>query len=313
MLMALCLSQSAAIVFSRFTVPGRARVLGAVLAAGIALDGLPSMDIGRVSPPLDLSGLDRNAVVFELPSTNLYDQTTALLHATTHGHTLINGYSGYDPQHFWLLNMALRDLDPSAIEVMTRYRTMLVVVNRENDIEGKVDALVRKIPGAEFVRNSIQGPIYQLPVRPIPVTDVGAPLKIAALSVTQNAATARYAADGALDTRWEDPADGAPGEMTIELERPAAITRIELDIAQWRLDYPRRLRIAVAAPGADPVTVWEGRTAGLAVVAALDDLNRMPLRIDLPPGTTGQRVVLTLLEAHKELSWSVAEVLVWGK
>jgi hypothetical protein len=39
----------------------------------------------------------------------------------------------------------------------------------------------------------------------------------------------------------------------------------------------------------------------------------MPIRIDLPPGTTGQRVVLTLLEEHKELSWSVAEIKVWGK
>jgi hypothetical protein len=38
----------------------------------------------------------------------------------------------------------------------------------------------------------------------------------------------------------------------------------------------------------------------------------VPIAIDLPAGTNGDRILLSLVEEHPTVSWSIAEIRVFG-
>ena len=101
--------------------------------------------------------------------------------------------------------------------------------------------------------------------------------------------------------------------VVIALDAPAEITRVELRLGEWSSDFPRELLIEVATGEGAPRTVWRGATSGLSLLASLRDWRTMPLEFDLPPGASGDRVILTLIEAHETLSWSIAEARVFGR
>jgi hypothetical protein len=54
-------------------------------------------------------------------------------------------------------------------------------------------------------------------------------------------------------TRWESVPDQVPGDQVlITLAAAATISRVELDLGQYGLDFPRRLRVSVGQDGATP-------------------------------------------------------------
>ncbi len=75
--------------------------------------------------------------------------------------------------------------------------------------------------------------------------------------------------------------------------------------------FPRRLRVDVSADGATWTSAFEGRTAGLAVMAAiaqpLDAWLEFPL-----PGSPARYIRFTLLDAHPTIEWIVTDVRVFG-
>jgi len=158
------------------------------------------------------------------------------------------------------------------------------------------------------------GPLYHLPKIPrAPVTDVGAPLPIANVETNSSEQTANLMKDGDPTTRWESFGPQSVGQqVSIDLGRSAVITRVELDLASWRLDYPRGLTISVS-DGTTFTTVWEGSTAADAMRGALADFTLMPVAIDLSRQVPGRQVILRSTGSHEVYSWSIAEVRVFGK
>jgi hypothetical protein len=59
--------------------------------------------------------------------------------------------------------------------------------------------------------------------------------------------------------------------------------------------------------------MWEGKTAGLALLGALSDGVNVPIKIDLPTPVVGQQIALTLVDEYTKMSWSVSEIRVHGK
>ena len=100
--------------------------------------------------------------------------------------------------------------------------------------------------------------------------------------------------------------------VRITLERTEPIARVELDLAGPATVYPRRLRVSVSDGDGPEETVWEGGTAGAALLAAYYDYRRVPLTISLPAGTTARRVVLTSTGSDPSEPWSMAEIRVIG-
>jgi hypothetical protein len=118
--------------------------------------------------------------------------------------------------------------------------------------------------------------------------------------------------DGAAGTMWHTPAPQAAGDhVEVVLDAPAVVTRVEMDIGNVALSYPRRLRIE-GGDGDHLQTLWEGALAGPATYAAFLDRTRTPLWIPVPPAAPVRRLVLSIVAGDPDAPWAIAELRVFG-
>ena len=107
-----------------------------MVAGGIVADGwiarLPLQWLPDVWPPLRAQGY---AAVLELPLGNLYDDVATMYRATMHGRPVVNGYSGWEPTHYFALRTALDEHDAAALEGLPSDTPVLVVVDRRKDTD----------------------------------------------------------------------------------------------------------------------------------------------------------------------------------
>ena len=312
----LCLSLAAAIAFSRLTRSGATiKVIALVVVLILADSWVPMMPTGLVPRSYDLTatGAEPSAVVMELPFEDVYSDTAALLRATAHGHPVVNGYSGYFPAHYEPIVNGMRHLDIGIINALRQYAPLVVFVNRQLDDDGSVRKFMDGIAANERTQTG-QGPLYRLSqFPPAPSPDVGGALPIASVETNSGEQTANLMKDGDPTTRWESFGPQSVGQqVSIDLGKTAGITRVELDLASWRLDYPRGLTISVS-DGATFTTVWEGSTAAAAMRGALADFRMMPVVIDLSRQLPGRQIILRSTGSHEVYSWSIAEIRVFGR
>ncbi len=315
MLFALCLAEAAAVAFARLTPRGARPALAAPLCLAVALEGfVPHLRVAPVSASADLGGLDRGSIMLELPITDDYlSDTTAMLHATQVGRRLVNGFSGYVPTHYDLLKRGLASLDDSVIRALQQSSALLVYVHEGTDEGDRDRDFIANLPDAEHVLTTPSGSLYKLPARP-PDRRPAARLPILAVHTNSSTGDIGNMTDGDLTTRWETHRPQTIGdEVTIEFRGEVTPSRLELDLGAFRNDYPRKLRVSLIDGQGRASVVWEGRTTGLAVLATLADLKRMPLVFDLARAGSGRSLVLTLLDGHHGYSWSIAELRVFGR
>jgi len=292
-----------------------APLLTAVVCLAVAAEGfVAKMEIAKVPAPINLAGLDRGAVMLDLPIVDDYSDTAAMLRATQTGSVLVNGFSGYTPPHYELMRQGLLTQDESVIEALRRYGPLLVFVHQDADADQRYLKYVDAIVGGHRVMATSAGTLFQFGAGPPMAANSDPSVPVAAVRASVNEAHAQEMHDGDLTTRWSTPLRQAPGDqVTITLDHDVTLSRLELDLGTFSDDFPRKLRVSVAGVGGAPVTVWEGRTTGVAMIAAMTDRQRMPLVFDLSRGVRGRELVLTVLDGHPELSWSIAELKVFGR
>jgi hypothetical protein len=312
MLFVLCLSQAAALAFARMAPRQRSQWLAVAVTAIIVLDGWVVLPMAAVPVLRDLVGLDPRAVVIELPVVDEYAAGAALLRQTKHRHPIGNGYSGYAPPHHVIFETGLRDQDASVIAAFQQLGPVAVFVRKDRPPQ-MTSRLLEDMPRAQRIVTGSEGDVYDLPqVEPAP-RPVGSALPIQSIRANGVIVNAAVFQDGDPATRWEAPAHlGREPHLSVTLAAKAAIDAIELGLGPYRLDYPRRLRVEIAADSEPPHRVWEGRTAGLSMLAVLRDYRSPTLAIPVPPGSVAQQIVLTLTEEDKVFSWSVADLRIIG-
>jgi hypothetical protein len=315
LLFVLCLTQAAALGFSRLTPSGVRRGLFAALAVLILLEGwVLKMPTGLAPAPVDLSSVDPRSIVIEMPIVDEYSSTAALLRQTGHRHPIANGYSGYTLPHQAIVETGLRELDETVLAAFQGLAPVAVLVTRDRGDAAPSTAFLDGFQDAKRTALLPVGGLYQLPERRHTIdrpTDPALPIE--RITVSGPEFQTSVLLDGNPMTLWETERDQTPGDqIVVTLARPATISRIELDLGPFPAAYPRRLRISAGAIGS-VAQVWEGKTAGLAMLGALEDGFNVPLRIDLPSAVVGQQVVLALVAEHPTISWSVSEIRVYGK
>lgn len=318
----LCLGQAAALAFSRMSRQGTAMSmrLAAALACAVFLEGwIPKLPVDPVPPSFDLLQMRPEIPLLELPIASTYTETAAMLRATRHHHVLVNGMSGYSPPHYDPMVLGLLAHDPSVLTALQSFGPLLVWVNHELDGDELVKKMMDQIQTATQVGRSAAGTLYSLPsAAPNPSRSTGPaggpPLRIQSITASARLEDVGKMIDGDLRSRWETDGHQVQGDqVTINFDRPVAVSRVELDLGEYRNDFPRKLRVEIGTSSGASQTVWEGGTSGLVVLSLMTDRVRLPLVIDLPAGTETSRVTFTVLEGHPEFSWSIAEVRVFGK
>ena len=316
-LFAMCLGQAAAIGFSRFTLAGATKLVAAVLTAAIYIEGwVPRFPVMAVSPSFDLEQMRPELPLLELPVAEGFADSEAMLRATRHHHPLFHGTSGYSPPHYEVMLSRLQLLDPLMIEALQAYGPFLVYVNRAGDPKQRARDLFDQFPGAAVVGRSPTGSLYELPRKTpaVPTDSSAAELPIASVQVSVHQKVVAGMRDREPSTRWDTGGPQLPGnEVSVTLERTAVVSHIELDLGPSPQDYPRGLRVSLATGAGSLTTVWEGKTAGLAVHALIKDPRNAPLLIALPAATQADRVVLTVTEGHPAFYWSIAELRIFGR
>lgn len=318
MLFSLCLAIAASLAFQRlFRSPTRllAYLPACLLSCAVLFEGFVlEMGVAKIPPSVDFAGLDRGSVLLELPMSDEYTDTAAMLRATQSGHVLVNGFSGYTPPHYNLMKEGLALFDESVLRALQQYGPLLVFVHEERDAGNRYRDLIENLPDAHRVLAGAAGSLYQLPTRVRETSPTARQLPIASVRTTSGLPSAPGMLDGDLTTRWQTPGHQTSGDqVTVTFDRPVTISRLEMALGRFKDDYPRKLRITVGEPGAPPVTLWDSRTTGLAMMAVLSDRPRMPLVFNFTRLVPGRELVLTVLDGHLDFSWSIAELKVFGE
>lgn len=315
MLLSLCVAAGAGLGFARLPLAGSSarRLAGIAVCAAVLFEGFVfEMGVANVPPSVDFAGLDRGAVVLELPMNDDYTDTAAMLRATQTGHLLVNGFSGYMPPHYGLMKEGLGMFDESVLRALQQYGPLLVFIHEERDTDHRYRDFIENMPDAHRVRTGAAGSLYQLPTRAPEAQQVARQLPIKAVAASQGQASAAAMLDGDLSTRWQTPLHQTSGDqVVVTFDAPVTISRLEMDLGRFKDDYPRKLRITLGEPGEPPTTIWESRTTGLAMAAVLSDRPRMPLSFNVRRAT-GRQLVFAVLDGHMDFSWSIAELKVFG-
>jgi hypothetical protein len=142
MIALVALSAAASLAFARLTAR-RTRVartaFAIIVCAGIAADGWIAQLPLPVRPPriAALEALPAESLVLELPLGDTFHETAAMYRGMYHRHTLVNGFSGFEPPAYSFLRERLASGDAGRIDALASASPLIAVVDTKADESGR--------------------------------------------------------------------------------------------------------------------------------------------------------------------------------
>jgi hypothetical protein len=308
MMALVCLSVVAALAVQRLQ--GRTRRIAIALAvAGLLLDGWPRVFIVlaapqiRPAPPGVTSRLD-------LPLSDDTD-AQALYQQVFDPIPLHNGYSGYIAPHYYALHVLIEESDPRILQILAADGPLGIVIDHAGDADGRMRKFVRSYPGATVERVERDWSSYRIPrsASEAAVPDrQGVALRIKSLSTFPSPPHAGRALDGDLRTRWSGGVQQQSADATIELQEPAHVGQVVIELGGFVTDFPARLQIEVSRDGVAWEPAWTGSTALHAYYGAIRHPREMPLVFAL--NKDGVRFIHLRQTGFGTHDWSIPELFV---
>ena len=250
----------------------------------------------------------------ELPTGSIPD-LFALYRATQHRRPLANGYSGYFAPHYGALQELLGRKNPAVLGQLASFGELEVVVNHDRDGEREWRTFLSAQPIVQLVSEEKDYTVYRVPQNAerlrIPQFSTS-PLSIAGIRASTAEDRVSRMTDGDLITRWDTAGPQDPTNVvTVDLGAPKQLEGVETQIAGYLADFPRRLSVDVSEDGISWSTAWEGETALMTYVAALEMPRTVPLRIPVP-NRRARYIRMRQTGADRTYYWTIAELKVFG-
>jgi hypothetical protein len=250
----------------------------------------------------------------ELPTGSIPD-LIALYRATQHRRPLANGYSGYFAPHYGAQQELLGRRNPAVLNHLASFGELEVIVNHDRDGDRFFRDFLSSQPNVQLVSEETGYTVYRVPPNPerLKVPQFSAPaLGITGIRASTAEDRVSRMTDGDLITRWDTAGPQDPTNVvTIDLGAPKQVEGVETQIAGYLADFPRHLVVEVSEDGLSWSTAWEGETALMTYVAALEIPRTVPLRI--PVGNRrAQYVRMRQTGADRTYYWTIAELKVFG-
>ena len=250
----------------------------------------------------------------ELPTGSIPD-LFALYRATQHRRPVANGYSGYFAPHYGALQELLGRKNPAVLGQLASFGELEVVVNHDRDGEREWRTFLSAQPNVQLVSEEKDYTVYRVPQNAerlrIPQFSTS-PLSIAGIRASTAEDRVSRMTDGNLITRWDTAGPQDPTNVvTVDLGAPKQVEGIETQIGGYLADFPRRLSVDVSEDGLSWSTAWEGETALMTYVAALEMPRTVPLRIPLA-NRRAQYIRMRQTGADRTCYWTIAELKVFG-
>jgi hypothetical protein len=301
-----CLSVVAALAVHR--VQGRRRRVVVTLAlAGLLLDGWPRTFTVVPAPEIRPSPAGVTSRI-DLPISDDTD-AQALYQQVFDPVPLHNGFSGYVAPHYYALRMLIAASDPRILAILAANGPLGVVIDHAGDLDGRLRRFVLSYPGAAVERSEPGWSSYRVP-RSNPVAALpdrqGTPVRIISLSTFPSPPHAGRALDGDLRTRWSGGVQQQSAEAILELERPAYVRQVVIDLGGFVTDFPARLQIDVSPDGVAWEPAWTGNTALHAYYGAVRHPREVPLVFAL--NRDAVRFIRLRQTGFGTHDWSIAEL-----
>jgi hypothetical protein len=244
----------------------------------------------------------------------------------THGHPIVNGFSGYGTPLIAFLGAAaspLNDIDrfPAAVRMLRTLGVRYVIVHpgdydavgRAGDLAGHTIAAMRA-SGQGAKEAGLPGvTAFELEPWTAEVDDGAAIVPIDPRDLTASASEAPDRLgnlfDGDPDTRWIAGLGGQDGSswLRVQFARRTDVARVSLQIAERSMnDYPRVLRIEGEGPDGGVRTLYDGSPFPELGAAIVRDGRYPNLTVELPHNET---VALRIRQtAPGRASWSIHEL-----
>ena len=318
MMTTLCLAVIGAIVFDRLTATyGRKRlIVAAVLAIGVLADtwmtAMPLADVPKTFAALSCGGQATGPLV-ELPLGFPHDDVAAMYRQMSHLRPVANGYSGNFPPHYAALRSGLSLLDHGILTQLAAHGITDVVVDRDHDPRGIWDRYVRTHPAATLLCTEGRQSLYRLSAPAAAATvPPGASLPVAVIRANTNPGLMTSMTDRDRTTRWHSGPQEVGTIVDLDFGAVRTAAGIDLLLGPFVEDWPRGFVIEASMDGQSWNVIWEGPTAGLALVAALEAPLEVPMKFRFP-GTPARMLRMRLTAKDPIYYWSIAEMNVVGQ
>ncbi|MBS1817327.1 MAG: discoidin domain-containing protein [Acidobacteria bacterium] len=287
--------------------PRRVAIVTAV-TVGLVVDGWVSLPVAA-APANGISHWEHVAAVVELPIGETNTDFGALYRSMTHGVPTVNGVSGYLPPHILPLTQALRDRQFSALFELSSFGPIGVAYDRS---QTGAEDLTRVFQTMGFAPGPSTGTWdrFIVPSRPRAAVALGDVIPIAGVKTSAHQEHAARMLDRDLFTAWGTEAPQAGGEeVTVDLGAVRDVGAVVLEMAAYSFGYSKALEIDVSDDGLEWLSVWGGAVGALAVRAAIDQPERVPITFDLAR-VRGRYIRLRQVEMQPTLPWWIAEIRV---
>jgi hypothetical protein len=315
MLFILCLAVAAACAFARFTrrFPPRSRaVLAAVAAIVMLVESWPATVLAV--PPSSIAALKRaglEAPLVELPVGLVDRDIAALYRSIEHGRPIVNGYSGFSPPHYLVLQVALRYDDLDALRELARGESLTVMIDRTFQFDRWAGALAAR--HAELLAVEGTAYVYRLAGTPADPALPGERLAIQSIDASVAADQVLKMLDGDWSTAWRTPGHQQGGEtVVVDLGRERYVAAVRVDLGRLLGDFPHILVVECGNERGQWETCWRRSAVAAALRGALQDPRVVPMMLPIDRGGV-RRLRLRETEADPDRVWSIAELIVTGR
>jgi hypothetical protein len=225
----------------------------------------------------------------------------------------VNGLSGYEPKQQPPLVNGLKRRDKEILDELSRYRPMVIVVDRAAEDAKPFEDWLRSYPGIKRLSNARKRSVYLLPTTDFePASRPGRKIPVSSFRSNLKMRLPGELEDDNLDTIWfhANAQDGTEW-VVVELNGMQSVAGVTLTQGPHVYGFPRVLAIETSADEETWDTVWQGPTSGLAFRAGLDDPRRVPITVGFEPRQT-QFIRLRQLGSDPTYPWVIAELTVNG-
>jgi hypothetical protein len=315
MLFVLCLAIAAGCAFASLTgrISRRARRMLATAATILIL--VESWPAGALAaPPRRIDALSRGEIadpVVELPLGLVERDIAALYRSMDHRRPIVNGYSGFFPPHYVILEVALRDDDLDALAELAGGASLTVAIDRAFQFDRWNNALMARHATLLAVEGDVY--LYRLAGAAAERTLPGERLTIQSIDASVAPDRISWMLDNDWSTAWGTPGPQQGGEtVTVDLGREQYVAAIRVDLGGLGGDFPRVLVVECAGERGEWQTCWRGSAAAAALRGALQDTRLVPMTLTLDRAGV-RRLRMRSTAADSDRAWSIAELVVFGR
>jgi hypothetical protein len=314
----LTLSIAASLAFSRLVSHRRSSSLafGLIAAAVVADSWIRPLPV--IPPPAAWPSnvsTEHIAAFLELPLGETLHDVAAMYRTTLTGRPTVNGYSGYFPEHYEALTLALEELDDSALDYLASRGRLLVVVERAWPYAKERIGWLSGNPRATLVAQDNDYAWFVVATSsPRPAVQCGTrTIPIAAIRDWWGRAPLAPVTDKNDDTFWATGDSQRKGDfLQLDLGGLVDACSVRVSVGSHAGSYPRSLSVTTSEDGVAWQTVFAARTGGDAIGAAV--AHPRDAALELPLGKRPARFVRLQIEADQpKVPWLVTEIAVTAR